>query len=72
MGRARHAELFQSAAEGVGVKTEDGGRAARSVYDPTRLSQDREDMVQLNIFQGGRPNASCFPTRVGRGHPDRP
>ena len=42
------------------MKTEDSGRAARSVYHPTRLSQDREDVVQLNIFQGGRPNATVF------------
>ena len=35
------------------MKTEDGGRAARPVDDPVRLPQDREDVVPLDVFQGG-------------------
>ena len=60
VGRAGNAELFQAAAEGVGVKTEDGGRAARPVDDPIRLAQDREDVVPLNILQRGRRPVGGF------------
>ena len=62
VGRAGDAELFQSAAEGVGMKTEDGGRAARTVNDPLRLAEDCEDVVLLNVFQGGGRLAGGFGT----------
>ncbi len=60
MGRAGDAELFQSTAKGVGVDTEDSGRAAWPVDDPIRLAQDREDVLPLHIFKGGRRRVGRF------------
>src|SRR3954464_4337243 len=52
VGRAGDAELFEPAAEGIGVQPEDLGRASWAVDDPIRLAEHGEDMVALDRFEG--------------------
>ena len=52
VGRALDTELLETAPQGVGVETQESGRALRSVDHPACLPEDVEDMVTLDIFEG--------------------
>ena len=45
-------ELFEPAPQGVGVETQEGGRALRPVDHPACLPEDALDVVTLDIFEG--------------------
>src|SRR6516165_7410586 len=53
VGRSGDAELLEPAAEGVGVQSQDLGRAARALDDPLGLAEHGEDMAALDRFEGG-------------------
>ncbi|MGA7499361.1 MAG: hypothetical protein WBX00_21730 [Isosphaeraceae bacterium] len=52
MGRALDTELLEPAPQGVGVETQEGGRALRPVDHPACLPEDVEDVVTLDILEG--------------------
>ena len=49
--RSGDAELFHSAAERVGMKSEDLRRAVRAINDPTRLLKGSQNVVPCIGFQ---------------------
>jgi hypothetical protein len=56
--------FFRRLRNGVGVRSEDGGRAARPVDDPLRRTQEGKDAVPLHGFQGGSTRCCCRSRRT--------
>ena len=50
----REAELLETAAQGVGMEPEDGGRPLMPFNDPVCVSEDAQDMAPLNSLQRAR------------------
>ena len=52
VGRALDAELLEPAPQGVGVETQESGRALRPVDHPACPLEDVQDVVTLHLFEG--------------------
>ena len=53
MGGAVDSQLFQTVPKGVGMKSQDLGRAARAINDPVRLVQYSGNVVPLDSLKTG-------------------
>jgi hypothetical protein len=52
VGGAFDGELLEPTPHGIGVETQDTGRALRPLDHPTSSPEDVQDVVTLHIFQG--------------------
>ena len=52
VGRALDTELLEPAPQGVGVETQESGRALRPIDNPACSPEDVQDVVTLHVFEG--------------------